>query len=260
MIGIFDSGIGGLTVVKEISKQLPDYNIVYFGDVANLPYGNKSAEKIIEYAIKNTEFLIKQGAKIIVVACNTASAVATDELKKKFDVPIFGVIEPAVEKAIKVSKDRIGVIGTRGTINSKIYEQKILEKNRDLKVFQKECPLLVPLIEENWSEKRETKMIVKKYLHNLKEQEIDTLILGCTHYPLLKDLIQIKIGRRVQIVDSAVEVAKKVKKYLDENPESKKNKNNQHKFFVSDITPHFEEIAGKWLDKKVELEKVNLQK
>ena len=192
MIGIFDSGIGGLTVVKEIFKQLPQYQITYFGDTARTPYGNKSKELITKYAFEDTDFLLKKGAKLIVVACNTASAVASEELKNRYkDIPIFEVITPAVDKAIKVTQNkRIGVIGTKATVQSRIYEKQINKLNKDIKVLPKACPLFVPLAEEGWIKKPETKMIAKKYLHSLKIQQIDALILGCTHYPLLKELIQ----------------------------------------------------------------------
>lgn len=258
MIGVFDSGIGGLTVVKELFKQLPEYKVVYFGDTARTPYGNKSKETIIKYSGENTRFLIDKGAKIVVVACNSASASASEELKEEFDYPVFEVINPAVEKALKLTKNkRIGVIGTRATINSGIYEKSLKQKDPEAKVFSKSCPLLVPLVEEGWLKKPETKKIVKKCVHDLRTRQIDTLILGCTHYPLLKEIISAKIGKRVKLVDSAEEIVKNIKKFLDNNSEAEKvlKKGGNHKFFVSDLTPHFFKIARKWLDKDVELKK-----
>ncbi len=258
MIGIFDSGIGGLTVVKELFEQLPEYQIVYFGDTARTPYGNKSKETIVKYAAENTQFLINKGAKVIVIACNSASAAASEGLQEKFDYPIFEVINPAVERALAVTKNkRIGVIGTRATVNSGIYEKLLKEKDPEVQVFSKPCPLLVPLVEEGWLNKPETKRIVKSCLHDLKAKQVDTLILGCTHYPLLKDVISVKIGKRVNLVDSAEEIVKKIKEFLDNNPEVEKvlTKNQDHKFFVSDLTPHFFEIAKRWLGRDIKLEK-----
>ena len=204
MIGIFDSGIGGLTVVRAIMDELPGYDLVYFGDTARTPYGTKSRQTVIDYSLQNTEFLIKQGAKMIVMACNTASSVATESLKKNFNLPIYEVITPAVRLALeKTQKSVIGVIGTRATINSGIYEKKIKKQNPNARVYSAACPLLVPLVEEGWLKKPETRMIVKKYLHPLKVRQIDTLILGCTHYPILKSIIQQKnrqTGSRHQLL------------------------------------------------------------
>jgi glutamate racemase len=262
MIGIFDSGIGGLTAVKEVLKQLPEYQIIYFGDTARTPYGNKSSETIKKYAFQDTDFLIKKGAKLIIVACNTASALGFQDLKDKFNLPIFEVITPAVEKAVLISKNkRIGVIGTRTTIESGIYQNLIKKIDSKIEVFSQACPLLVPLIEENWPKKPEMKMIVKKYLYPLKLKQIDTLILGCTHYPIIKDLIQIKMGQRVKLVDSAEEIVIKVKKFLEENKEMEKElaKGSQHQFFLSDITAKAQEVGSKWLESKVKFQLANFE-
>lgn len=261
MIGIFDSGIGGLTVVRAIIDQLPGYDIIYFGDTARTPYGNKSSETVVEYALQNTDFLLSKGANIIVMACNTASSVATESMTKRFDIPIFEVITPAVELSIKTSKKfRIGVIGTRATINSGIYEKKIMKINRKAKVYSAACPLLVPLVEEGWLKKPETAMIVKKYLHYLKVRQIDTLILGCTHYPLLKEVIQRKIGKRVDIIDSSVTIAEKIGSFLKSHAEVDNllGKNGKCKFFASDITDQFEKTAKATLKRNVCLEHVRM--
>ncbi|MBW1747843.1 MAG: glutamate racemase, partial [Deltaproteobacteria bacterium] len=216
MIGIFDSGIGGLTVVKSLMEELPGYNMIYFGDTARTPYGSKSPETVVRYALENTDFLLKQGAKLIVMACNTASSVAADRVAENYDIPIFEVVTPATEQAVKISNTlTIGVIGTRATVKSGIYEHKIMALKPDAKVYSAACPLLVPLVEEGWMKKPETVMIIKKYLHPLKVRQIDTLILGCTHYPLLKDKIQRKIGKRVHIIDSSIAIAENVKFFLD---------------------------------------------
>lgn len=259
MIGIFDSGIGGLTTVRAFSDILPGYNISYFGDTARTPYGSKSRETVIRYAIENTEFLLKKGAKIIIIACNTASSVATEIISEKFEVPVFEVISPAVDTAVDTSrKSQIGIIGTRGTINSGIYEKKIKEKCPEAKIWSTPCPLLVPLVEEGWFKRPETRMIVKKYLAPLKTRQIDSLILGCTHYPLLKEIIQEKIGKRVSIIDSSIAVTNKVGQFFQTNPqiESRLEKNNRLDIFVSDITTQFKKTAEMILKKKVDL-KIN---
>ncbi|MGC9048967.1 MAG: glutamate racemase [Patescibacteria group bacterium] len=259
MIGIFDSGIGGLTVVKKVLEVLPEYQILYFGDTARTPYGGRGEEVIKRYALEDAEILIRYGAKIIIVACNTVSAVAIDFLKEKLKVPIFEVVSPAVEKAVRITRNKkIGVIGTRATIHSKIYEKLIKEKNPQIQVFQNPAPLLVSLVEEGWFKKPETKMIVKRYLYPLKFKQIDTLILACTHYPFLREIIQRKVGRRVKLIDPAEEVVLKVKEFLEQNPEIEQslNKNNQHRFLVSDLTIRSQGLAKNWLGEKIKLEKI----
>ena len=261
MIGIFDSGIGGLTVAYAFMTQLPGYDFIYFGDTARLPYGNKSPKTVIEYSLQDTEFLLKKGAKIVVMACNTASSVAAEQIGKRFDVPLFNVVTPAVERSVAVSKSgRIGVIGTRATINSEIYPIKIRELHPGAKVYSVACPLLVPLVEEGWLKKPETTMIVKKYLHPLKVKQIDTLILGCTHYPLLSGIIQRKIGKKVTIIDSSTGVASAVKTFLEENPhvDRQLSKKGETRLFVSDITDQFKQIARKTMKKNIFLETVTL--
>jgi glutamate racemase len=246
MIGIFDSGVGGLTVVRAILEQVPGYDIVYFGDTAHTPYGTKSSEIIIGYTIKNIEFLLSQGAKVIVIACNTASSVATAEVLERFSVPIFEVITPAVEMALQISKSfSFGVIGTRTTVTSGIYKKKIMEKHPKAKVYSVACPLLVPLVEEGWMNKPETSSIVRKYLLPLKVRQIDTLILGCTHYPLIKKVIQRKIGRRVHLIDSSISVAGSVKAFLTQNSDvdEQLGQNGNLMLFASDVTDQFEKIA-----------------
>ncbi|MDM8535812.1 glutamate racemase [Desulfobacterales bacterium HSG17] len=261
MIGIFDSGIGGLTVVQALKTLLPEYDMTYFGDTARTPYGSKSAKSVMEYALQDTEFLINKGAKLIVVACNTASSIAMKALTEKFNIPIFEVITPAAELAVQVSpKLRIGVIGTRATVNSGIYEKKILKLNPDARILSYPCPLLVPLVEEGWIKKPETRMIVKKYLHPLKVRQIDTLILGCTHYPILKDTIQIKIGKRVKLIDSSVAIAENVKSFLKSNPkfDLMMKKTGKSCFYVSDITDQFKKTAKSILKSNISLDLVNL--
>lgn len=261
MIGVFDSGVGGLTVVCEIFKKLPDYQIVYFGDTARTPYGTKSKETIIKYAREDAKFLLERGAKIIVIACNTVSAIAADILRQELDMPVFEVIMPAVSKAVAITKNKkIGIIGTRATIGSGVYQELIHKTNPEIQVFAEPCPLLVPLVEECWLDKPETKKIVRKYLQPLKNKQVDTLILGCTHYPVLKHLIQPRIGRRVKLVDSAEEVVNELKNFLASNETVEKMlaRGANHKFYVSDLTPQLPRIAEKLLGKRVEFEKVEV--
>ncbi|MFA6533850.1 MAG: glutamate racemase [Patescibacteria group bacterium] len=254
MIGIFDSGVGGLTVAKEMRRQLPDCPLIYFGDTARTPYGNKSQAVIERYSAENTDFLLKQGATAIVIGCNTASALAADYLKKKYPgTPIFEVISPAVRQAVALTKNKkIGIIGTRGTIGSGIYAKKIKELDPAIEVFSVACPLLVALAEENYLDRPETKMIVRRYLSGLRSKGIDTLILGCTHYPLLKDIISAKIGKRVRLVDSAEEVVKELK--VESYKVIKSAEKN--KFYFSDLTPQVREITKRWLGGEVELVEV----
>ena len=261
MIGIFDSGVGGLTVARAVMKQIPGYDIVYFGDTAHTPYGTKSSETVIGYTINNIEFLLSQGAELIVIACNTASSVVTAPVLERFSVPIFEVITPAVELAIQASKNlNFGIIGTRATITSGIYEKKIIENQPRARVYSVACPLLVPLVEEGWLNKAETAMIIKKYLQPLKTRQIDTLILGCTHYPLLKKVIQRKIGRRVQLIDSSLSVSNSVKAFLAANTEIDRRlgRNDHLTLFVSDVTDQFKKIAEMTLKTNITFECVRI--
>ncbi|MBS3758048.1 MAG: glutamate racemase [Desulfobacterales bacterium] len=261
MIGIFDSGIGGLTVVRAVMDRLPGYDIVYFGDTARTPYGNKSSRTVVDYSLQNIRFLLDQGAKLVVMACNTASSVATDTALSRFNMPIYEVITPAVNQSLEISKKMaIGVIGTRATITSGIYEKKIHEKAPEARIYSTPCPLLVPLVEEGWLNKPETRMIVKKYLHPLKVRQIDALILGCTHYPLLKPIIAHKIGKKVAIIDSSMALAEEIKAFLAENPQVDRelSKNGKADFFVSDITPQFEKTARAVIKRNITLKHVGL--
>jgi len=260
MIGIFDSGVGGMTVAKAVEERLPQYRMAYFGDLARTPYGSKSPETIISYSRQNTEFLLAQGAKIIIIACNTAASVASDILQQEFPVPIFEVISPAVSKAVAASKSgRIGVIGTRATVRSGVYEKKITDRKPEYKVFSQACPLLVPLVEEGWLNKRETKMIIRRYLHPLRLRQVDTFVLGCTHYPLLKNLIQPRIGKRVEVIDSSEVVAESLAQFLESHPaiEEQLARGGENSYYVSDITDAAVEIARKVFGRPITLQKVS---
>jgi glutamate racemase len=262
MIGIFDSGVGGMTVARAIEQLCPGFPLVYLGDLARTPYGSKSPAMITEYSHRNTEFLLRQGAKLIVIACNSAASAASTSLRNHYPQPIVDVIFPAVAKAANVSANgRIGVIGTRATINSGIYEQRLHEARPGCKIYSQSCPLLVPLVEEGWLEQRETKMIVKRYLRPLRDKQIDALILGCTHYPLLKGVIIPRIGRKVQIIDSSVEVALHLKTILDQDAGLRNElyaPDEPSRFFVSDIPSPVHALAENIFGRTVLLEKTDV--
>ena len=244
-----------MTVAYAIEKLLPEYSLVYFGDIARTPYGPKSPDTIIRYSIRNTEFLLNKDAKLIVVACNSASSVATETLRKHFQVPIIEVITPAAQQAVRLSKNgRIGIIGTKATVKSNIYHHIITTLQPDANVFSRACPLLVPLVEEGWLSKRESKMIIRRYLHPLKNFQIDTLVLGCTHYPLLKKLIQARIGKRVKLIDSSVETAHYIKEYLNSHPDLLTVQSAaRHTYYVSDSTETAQQVAKRIFSRPIEL-------
>jgi len=263
MIGIFDSGVGGMTVARAIEQLCPDYPIVYFGDIARTPYGSKSPDTIIRYSKNNVDFLVEQGATLIVIACNSASSTASDALRSQYKIPVLDVITPATKKAAGVSKNgRIGIIGTRATVKSDIYTRRIREILPGAKVFSQACPLLVPLVEEAWLARRETKMILRSYLHPLRRKQIDTLVLGCTHYPLLKHLIGPRIGSRVNLIDSSTEIAKEVHHFLGQNLDLRqrleKDRSSSSRYFVSDITEGVENMAAKIFGRRLHLEKIDI--
>ncbi len=260
MIGIFDSGVGGMTVARAIEERLPDCGLLYLGDLARTPYGSKSAATIQRYAVENTRLLCERGALLIVIACNSASSVATDIVRQQFDVPVFEVITPAVELAARRSRSgRIGVIGTRATIGSGVYQRLIRAHRPDAKVFVQACPLLVPLVEEGWRNRRETKMILRRYLAPLRQRQVDTLVLGCTHYPLLRHLIQPRIGRRVEIIDSAQTLAERLSRFLSQNPalHAQLQAETTKRYLVSDHPPAAAATAAAILGRQVELEVVS---
>lgn len=261
-IGVFDSGIGGLTVVKHLSAVLPNEHIVYFGDTARVPYGSKSNSTVIEYSIQDTNFLLHKNVKFVVVACNTASSIAISALQKKFSVPVIGVILPGAQMAVNESKNgKIGVIGTRATINNKAYSKVIKEINNNIEVFEKACPLFVPLAEEGWIHHQATYEIAEEYLKELREKDIDTLVLGCTHYPILTDVIQDVIGNNVKLIDSGIATAKVIKSEIHKSGlQSTSTLHGNLDLFVSDIPTKFQEVAELFLGKAVkEAVKVDLE-
>ncbi len=259
-IGIFDSGIGGLTVVREIKRLMPHQPLVYFGDTARTPYGTKSPDIITRYAIQNTEFLIEHGAGIIVIACHSAASTAASIIEERFAIPVFEVVTPSVEQAVALTRNgRIGIMGTRATVESGVYHRKIPELLPQARVISQACPLLVPLVEEGWLKRRETRMIVKKYLKPLKDRQIDTLVMGCTHYPLLKDIIKAKAGKRIVTVDPSHETALAVKSFMEGKGNGRNWDGDSHdedRYFVSDLAPATEEIARRFMGSRITLEKV----
>ncbi len=244
-IGVFDSGLGGLTVVKELMRQLPYEDIVYFGDTARVPYGSKSKESIIRFSIENTATLLKYNVKMVVVACNSSTGYALPTLTESFRLPIVGVIRPGAYKAVQVTKNnRVGVIATSATINSQEYTKTLKSLKSIVEVYDQACPLFVPLVEEGWFNKEITFRVAKEYLGKLKKAKVDTLILGCTHYPLLKSVLKKVMGHSVHLIDSAQEVAGEVKKLLTER---ELNRPGQQKgrlrLLVSDEPQRFTQIA-----------------
>ncbi len=262
MIGVFDSGIGGLTVVRALMNRLPHHDITYLGDTARTPYGNKSAATIVNYSLNNTDFLVRKGANIIVIACNTASSYAPEKVRAHFRLPVFEVIGPGAQLAVHRSRNsRIGVIGTRATISSRVYEKRIRQYRPQARVYAASCPLLVPLVEEGWLRRPETAMIVRKYLQPLKTKQIDTLILGCTHYPVLRKIIQKKIGSRVTLIDSAEAIANQVGSHLSVKPEiqsTHSTRRGQCRIYVTDTADQFQKTAHLILKQRLTIEQAEI--
>jgi len=252
-LGVFDSGVGGLTVVKELIRQLPQEDIVYFGDTARVPYGIRSKETVIRFAVEDVLFLLHHEIKLICVACNTVSSVALRVLKNSFKVPIVGVLSPGAREAVYATRNnRIGVIGTRATIHSRAYEMEIKQLNPKISVVAVACPLFVPFVEEGFLKGEEVEQVARKYLTPLKQARVDTLILGCTHYPLLKPVIKKIMGEGVILIDSAKQVAVEVAKILDS--EGLRNTNfrgGRQNFFVSDNPEWFKSLAKRFLGQPV---------
>ena len=260
-IGIFDSGIGGLTVLKEIMATLPRENIIYLGDTARVPYGIRSPETVTRYSFENTQFLLSQEIKMLVVACNTASAVSLGAVKKEYPLPVVGVLEPGARAAVAATKTRkVGVIGTEATINSGAYAKEIKRLAPDIEVHSLACPLFVSLAEEGWTDNDVAELVARKYLASFQDTGIDTLVLGCTHYPLLKTVINKVIGPGIALIDSATETAKEVADVL----EKLKWRGNGigegiRKYYVTDTPARFEQIGKRFFgDSMLRAEQVNV--
>ena len=260
-IGIFDSGVGGLTVVKQIIKALPHENIIYFGDTARVPYGTKSKKTVTKFSKQIVRFLLTKNVKAVIIACNTASSNSLQELRQTFDIPIFGVIVPGVEEALRSTKNKkVGIIGTSSTIRSKAYETLLAEADSSIEVYAKPCPLFVSLVEEGWTENIVAKLTAQNYLQELVEKGIDSLVLGCTHYPLLKRCIGETVGSSIKLVDPAKSTATMVKSFLAEHKLLQQGENiSERYFYISDDTDTFSNMCKKALKKEYIPEVIDIE-
>ncbi len=263
-IGVFDSGLGGLTTVKQIMKSLPNESIIYFGDTGRVPYGTRGEETILKYTRNDIRFLQSFDVKMIVIACGTASSVSLPKIKEEFDVPIVGVVDATVYAAVRATKNKkIGIIGTPGTIRSGSYERLIKEYDSTMQTFTKACPLFVPLVENGHFDTPVAKLVIEEYLEEIKKAGVDTLILGCTHYPLLKKSIIEYMGDNVKMIDAGVEVAKYLKKKFDNGKlHGTKRDKEQYRYYVSDNVQNFEELGSVFLEKNIDglVEKIDIEK
>jgi len=261
-IGVFDSGLGGLTAVKEIQKRLPHEDIIYLGDTARVPYGTRSREVVTKFSLQDAFFLADQGVKCIVIACNTASSFSYKEVKKKMAIPIFDVIGPGAADAVRKSRsNKIGVIGTQGTIASNSYNKAINKYTPKAKVINQACPLFVPFIESGEIRGNLIELLIDKYLKGMRMEKVDTLVLGCTHYPILEKSLKRFMGRDVQIVDPAIELSKRILMFLEKKKlNANKTKIGSIKYFLTDITPETEKVMEMFLGEKLTgpIKKVNL--
>jgi glutamate racemase len=247
-IGVFDSGIGGLTVLKELTRLLPGEDTVYLGDTARVPYGSKSRETVVRYALEDAAFLLRHGVKLIVVACNTASAFALDALKKGVDIPVVGVIEPGARAAVSATRTgRVGVIGTEGTIRSNVYSSALEGMDKKVAAYARACPLFVPLVEEGWIDDPVTTLVAERYLVEMKAAGIDTIVLGCTHYPLIKGAISRVLGPGVSVIDSGEAAAGEVKRVLTAmGLLNRRASGGAHGFFVTDSPERFVSVGKRF--------------
>ncbi len=247
-IGVFDSGVGGLTVLKEILRFLPGEELLYLGDTARVPYGTKSPPTVLRYALEAASFLVQRQVKLLVVACNTASSVALPALEERFSLPVIGVIEPGARRAVAATRNgRVGIIGTEGTVKSGAYTRAIHALDPKVQVFSIPCPLFVPLAEEGWAEHAVARITAEEYLAPLRQLGIDTLVLGCTHYPLLKSTLRQVMGERVELVDSAEQTALLVSELLQTRAHLRRGQPGEPRFFVTDVPTRFEKVGGGFL-------------
>lgn len=257
-IGVFDSGVGGLTVVRSMARALRCEDIIYFGDTARVPYGNKSRSTIIRFARQIMKFMLKKNVKMVVVACNTASSLSLSVLRKTYSIPIIGVIKPGIKEAIRVSKNKkIGVIGTKSTISSGAYEKELTGIDKSYRLFSKDCPLFVPLVENRFTNNKVTYQVAKGYLKVFKNKSISTLILGCTHYPILKTIIG-KVMGKTKLIDSSYAVTREVKEVLLKKRLEARHRKTEAKIecFVTDDVEGFRKAAGIFLKQKISVKKV----
>lgn len=247
-LGVFDSGVGGLTVVRELRRQLPQESIVYLGDTARVPYGNKSAETVVRFSLEDARFLERQGVKAVVIACNTASAHALGALREAFPMPVFGVIEPGVEAALReTSSGRIGIIGTAGTIASGVYQEALRRARPEALIMAEPTPLLVPLVEEAWLDHEATRLILQEYLAPFLAADIDTLVLACTHYPLLREAIRAVVGPKVRLVDSASACAHQLARAFAAGELAPGSGQGRIELFLTDLPRGFSSVAERFL-------------
>lgn len=247
MIGIFDSGVGGLTVFKEIAQTLPNEDIVYLGDTKQFPYGNKSKETIVELTKKNIEFLIQKGVDLVVIACGTATSQALEEVKKEYEIPIVGIIEPTILELQNQNLQSIGVIATTGTIRSNAWEKEIKKKLPQVEVINKACPLLAQMAEEGWTTNQIAQYTIAEYLSIFHNTNIQKLILGCTHYPLFTELIQKELGEQVEIINTGKNVAKYLQKVLKKSTKHQP----QYEFYLTDLESEFLRVANNLLQQEI---------
>lgn len=263
-IGVFDSGLGGLTAVKQIMKLLPDESIIYFGDTGRVPYGTRSRETILKYTRNDVRFLQSFDVKMIVVACGTVSSVAVPQIETEIDIPVIGVVDASVNAAIRATcNKKIGIIGTPGTIKSGSYEKKIKEYDSDIQTFAKDCPLFVPLVENGHFDTEVARLVVQEYLEEVRDAGVDTLILGCTHYPLLAKVIAEYMGENVELISPGEEVAKHLARILDDDMRhSGEHNEEQYRYFVSDNIENFEELGSIFLETKIngQVRKIDIEK
>jgi glutamate racemase len=260
-IGIFDSGIGGLTVLKEILGELPRESTLYLGDTARVPYGIRSPETVTRYSFETTRFLSSKGIKILVVACNTVSSISLEAIRSSLSIPVVGVIEPGARAAVSVTHNKkIGVIGTEATIRSNSYTRAIHAIDGAVEVFGLSCPLFVPLVEEGWTEGAIAEMTAERYLTRIKDKGIDTLVLGCTHYPLLKGVLSTIMGKNVSLIDSAIETSREIKSVLSRMALLRKTPDPAlRRYYVTDSPDKFREIGERFLGMKIEyIKKIEL--
>ena len=252
-IGVFDSGLGGLTVLKSLENMLPNESFIYFGDTAHVPYGTKSAEAVIKYSQNILDYFLEHNTKAVVIACNTASAVAYHVLQKNYSIPLFDVVSPSVEYACQESITKnIGVIGTTSTVSSKAYSRQFAEKNIHFAIHEISCPLFVPVIEEGWADTSVAREIASIYLQDFQENNIDTLILGCTHYPIMANTIQSVLSSHVQLVFSGETVGQKLSRYLNENNLINTSSSGGHiNFYVSDFPQKFDALGSRFFGRKL---------
>ena len=255
-IGIFDSGVGGLTVLAEIRRALPDENIIYLGDTLNFPYGNRSKEEIVEFSINNVKILIEKGVKLIIIACGTATSQALEILKEKFDMPIIGIIEPTVEYVKEQGYKEIGVIATEGTIRSGAWENKLKDEISEIKVTNKACPMLATIAEEGRAQSDEGKKVIKEYMKPFKEKNINKIILGCTHYPIYEKIIRKELEYDVELINTGVTVAKYLKKYLKINDLEANEKNIRGEIYLTKPEEEFKEIAKNILNENLDIQAI----